>query len=103
MGIMDCKDPKHSCAFNPVRCCLVGILGLAAQSCVEPLFWAKPGAEPGEFGRNVIECREELGLSTHSKAERGFSVLNPSVGTDSVAVEQCLAKKGWYLTRKPEP
>ena len=79
----------------------LGLLGLCIFGCAEPLYWAKPGAQAEDFDRDVQECRANLGLPANPKAGTGFSVLNPTVGSASVAIEQCLADKGWFLAKKP--
>jgi hypothetical protein len=94
-------------SLPPSRCfyffsqILLSLLVLMALGCAEPLYWAKPGAEAEDFERDVRECHADLGLPVNPKAGTGFSVLNPTMGSASVAVEQCLADKGWYLARKP--
>ena len=79
----------------------LALLVLFIFGCAEPLYWAKPGGQAEDFERDVRECRQNLGLPVNPKGGTGFSVLNPTVGSASAAVEQCLADKGWYLARKP--
>ncbi|MDT7043812.1 hypothetical protein [Candidatus Nitronereus thalassa] len=79
----------------------LGLLGLLLLGCSEPLYWAKPGAQAEDFEWDVQECRANLGLPAIPRAGTGFSVLNPTIGSASVAMEQCLADKGWYLAKKP--
>lgn len=79
---------------------LLLILILFFSGCAPSLYWAKPGAQPGEFERDIIECRRTLGIRNTEGA-----VINPralSMGTGEVPVQQCLANKGWYLAEKPD-
>ena len=69
--------------------------------CAQPLYWAKPNAQPGEFEREVRECQEHLSMEEGSTGAFNFHSFSASIGTDSVALEQCLAEKGWFLARKP--
>ena len=68
--------------------------------CAQPLYWAKPGAQPGDFDRDVKECQQILGIVGNPGSR--YSVLDPSFGTASNTIEQCLADRGWYLARKPK-
>ena len=65
-------------------------------SCSSPLYWAKPGAEPGDFDRDVIECRRSLATGSG-----GRGALNPVIGIPQSEVDLCLSKKGWFLAKKP--
>ena len=65
-------------------------------SCSSPMYWAKPGAEPGDFDRDVIECRRSLAAGSG-----GRGALNPVIGIPQSEVDLCLSKKGWFLARKP--
>lgn len=64
-------------------------------SCSSPLYWAKPGAEPGDFDRDVIDCRRSLATGS------GGGLLNPVIGIPQSEVDLCLSKKGWFLAEKP--
>ncbi len=68
-------------------------------ACAPKLYWAKPGAQPGDFDRDVVECRRELA----GAQGKGFSPssLNPAYGIPQSAVDQCMGQKGWYLAEKP--
>ena len=92
---------SHSYSFHLPLLSIVAGLGLLFSGCNEPLYWAKPNAQPGEFERDRVACQEALGLSTGGTEGKGFAILDPKVGTASEAIEQCLSDKGWFLARKP--
>lgn len=69
-------------------------------SCSEPLYWAKPGANAGGYEQDVTECQQSLGMNEGDMGAFNVHSFSASVGTDSVAMEQCLAEKGWFLARK---
>ena len=73
-----------------------GILLLLHVSCSSQLYWAKPGAKPGDFDRDVVECRRSL-----AGGSGGLGALDPVIGVPQSDVDQCLSKKGWYLAKKP--
>jgi len=93
--------PSHS--FLSGHWYVLAVFGFLLFGCTEPLYWAKSGAQAGEFERDIVTCQEELGVPIGGKGGKGFSVLDPKIGTASVAMEQCLADKGWFLARKPVP
>jgi len=53
-----------------------------------------------EFDRDLASCHHRLNQQGERAKPFGLSNISPSFGTDSVAVEQCLAEKGWFLVRK---
>ena len=73
--------------------------GFSLNACGPELYWAKPGAKPGDYDRDVIDCKRALAGSQG----RGFSPssLNPAYGIPQSAVDQCMGQKGWYLAEKP--
>ena len=75
------------------------ILVLSLTSCSSKLYWAKPGAQPGDFDRDVVECRRDL-AAAHGR-EFSPASLNPAIGIPQSAIDQCLGQKGWYLAEKP--
>ena len=75
------------------------VIGFSLTACSSPQYWAKPGAQPGDFDRDVIDCKRALAGSQG----RGYSSssLNPAYGIPQSAVDQCMGQKGWYLADKP--
>jgi hypothetical protein len=84
--------------FATLMICIF-IIGLSLSACAHKLYWAKPGAQPGDFDRDVVECKRALA----GAQGRGFSPssLNPAYGIPQSAVDQCMGQKGWYLADKP--
>ena len=72
------------------------------EGCAQPLYWAKPNAQAGEFEQDVTECRQRLNLPEGNTGTFNVHSFSATLGTDSVAIEQCLAEKGWFLARKPK-
>ena len=70
--------------------------------CSEPLYWAKPNAQEGEFEQDSTDCRRVVESQQNEANPLGLPTISASVGTDSVPLERCLADKGWFLTRKPK-
>lgn len=79
---------------------MLTLLGLLFSGCTEPLYWAKPNAPTGEFEQDTVACQEALGLPIGGKGGKGVFSLDPTLGAASIAIEQCLADKGWVLARK---
>ncbi len=75
------------------------VIGFSLMACSSPQYWAKPGAKPGDFDRDVVDCKRTLAGSQGG----GFSPssLNPAYGIPQSAVDQCMGQKGWYLAEKP--
>ena len=75
------------------------LFALILPSCSSPQYWAKPGAKPGDFDRDLVDCKRTLAGSQGG----GFSAaaLNPAYGIPQSAVDQCMGQKGWYLADKP--
>ena len=69
------------------------------NACGPELYWAKPGAQPGDYDRDVVDCRRQLAGAKGP----GFSPssLNPAYGIPQSAIDQCMGQKGWYLAEKP--
>ncbi len=72
---------------------------LFSAGCTPQLYWAKPGAQPGEFEEDVKQCRRDVisGSDQHGFSEALTLTFKPS----DEAVEQCLMTKGWVLAEKP--
>ena len=72
---------------------------LSLPGCGPELYWAKPGAKPGDYDRDVVDCRRQLAGAKGA----GFSPssLNPAYGIPQSAIDQCMGQKGWYLAEKP--
>ena len=81
------------------RFCWIALV-LSLVACSPKLYWAKPGAKPGEFERDVTDCRRAL-AAERSGGGLAPAQLNPAVGISQVAVEECLGAKGWFLAKKP--
>ena len=79
---------------------LIFLFGFLLPSCSSPQYWAKPGAKPGDYDRDVVDCKRTLAGSQGG----GFSSasLNPAYGIPQSAVDQCMGQKGWYLADKPQ-
>jgi len=67
--------------------------------CSPQLFWAKPGAQPGEFEEDARQCREAL--ISNSGHQSSSDILSFKFGISEDAMEQCLMAKGWVLAEKP--
>lgn len=67
-------------------------------ACSAGLYWAKPGAEKGEFERDLRSCRETI-LNEVEYSEMSLNPLSRGITDDALA--QCLNSKGWYLAEKP--
>ena len=89
-------EPLWRLIWNSFLFVCSGILLLLHVSCSSQLYWAKPGAEPGDFDRDVVECRRSL-----AGGSGGRGALNPVIGIPQSEVELCLSKKGWFLAEKP--
>ena len=72
-----------------------GLLVLFLVSCSSQLYWVKQGAEPGDFDRDMLDCRRSLATRP------GGGMLDPTIGIPQSEVELCLSKKGWFLAEKP--
>ena len=81
------------------QCTFLMVFGFSITACGPDLYWAKPGAKPGDYDRDVIDCKRALAGSQGG----GYSAssLNPAYGIPQSAVEQCMGQKGWYLAEKP--
>ena len=90
-GVLPWRLTRHS-----IFLVWAGIFFLLPVSCSTPMYWAKPGAEPGDFDRDVIECRRSL-----AGGSGGRGALNPVIGIPQSEVDLCLSNKGWFLARKP--
>ncbi len=80
----------------------VGILSAFISltvGCSPQLFWAKPGAQPGEFEEDARQCREAL--IANSGHQSSSDILSLKFGISEDAMEQCLMAKGWILAEKP--
>ena len=75
---------------------IILIIFFSLTACSSKMYWAKPGAKPGDFDRDVVECRKTL-----AGANGGGVSLNPAYGIPQSAIDQCLGQKGWYLAEKP--
>jgi hypothetical protein len=67
--------------------------------CAPQLFWAKPGAQPGEFEEDARQCREAL--IANPEHQGSSDILSLKFGISEDAMEQCLMAKGWVLAEKP--
>jgi hypothetical protein len=67
--------------------------------CAPQLFWAKPGAQPGEFEEDARQCREAL--ISNPEYQGTSDILSLKFGISEDAMEQCLMAKGWVLAEKP--
>jgi hypothetical protein len=72
---------------------------LLTVGCAPQLFWAKPGAQPGEFEVDASQCREAL--ISNSGHQGTPKTLSLKFGISEDAMEQCLMAKGWILAEKP--
>ena len=72
---------------------------LITIGCAPQLFWAKPGAQPGEFEEDARQCREAL--IANSGHQSSSDILSLKFGISEDAMEQCLMAKGWILAEKP--
>lgn len=88
--------PPWRLTRNSLLLVWAGIFLLLHVNCSSPLYWAKPGAEPGDFDRDVIECRRSLATGSG-----GRGALNPVIGIPQSEVDLCLSKKGWFLAKRP--
>ncbi|MDA0737956.1 MAG: hypothetical protein O2999_01000 [Nitrospirae bacterium] len=91
---------SHSYSIHSSHWFVLTVLGLLFSGCTEPLYWAKSNAQPGEFERDTVACQEALGLPSGGKGGKGVLGFDPTLAGASVAIEQCLADKGWILARK---
>lgn len=92
------RSPRMLKNLGPLILCSFALC-LSLSGCSSPMYWAKPGAQPGDFDRDVVDCRRILA----GQQSGGFSAssLNPAIGIPQSAVDQCLGQKGWYLAEKP--
>jgi hypothetical protein len=72
---------------------------LLTVGCTPQLFWAKPGAQPGEFEEDTRQCRETI--ISGSGPQGTSDALTLKIGISEDAMEQCLMAKGWVLAEKP--
>ena len=84
-----------------VRLICVILFFLSVVACSQPLYWAKPGAQSGDFERDTTECRRTI-ASEGSQGMMSPTQLNPAIGISQSAVEECLGTKGWFLAEKPD-
>jgi hypothetical protein len=72
---------------------------LLTVGCAPQLYWAKAGAQPGEFEKDASQCREALISNTGQQGM--LENLSLKFGISEDAMEQCLMSKGWILAEKP--
>lgn len=85
-----------------IFCCpktIFSILILVAVGCTPQLFWAKPGAQPGDFEEDTEQCHALLLASQNQQEGSQFPAFPFKIGNK--AMEQCLMDKGWILAEKP--
>ena len=78
---------------------ILSVFLLLTVSCTPQLFWAKPGAQPGEFEEDARQCREAL--IANPEHQGSSDILSLKFGISEDAMEQCLMAKGWVLAEKP--
>ena len=94
--------PFMSDLFNHFFYWRKGILSsfiLLTVGCTPQLYWAKPGAQPGEFEEVASQCREAI--ISGSGPQETSDPLTLKVGISEDAMEQCLMAQGWFLAEKP--
>jgi hypothetical protein len=102
LDVILCVVPLMRDSFKHIFFWRKGILSvfiLLTVGCTPQLFWAKSGAQPGEFEEDVSQCRETIISNSGQQGTSKPLSLNLKVSED--AMEQCLMAKNWILAEKP--